>query len=392
MKADAEEALKRSKLVRSDTNEKGYSRQLSRSKRKDEDEVWEYFDVKGKKIKTATLIARFDAMVIPPAWNDVWLCPNERGHLQATGKDSKGRVQYRYHDDWTAIKSVMKFDGLAGFAKQLPKIRKRVDADLGLPYRKKSKMGLERVSATVVHLMDTVHIRVGSDEYAKKNASYGLTTLKEGHFAKITGDAAEGRHDAHFLFTGKSGKTWDLIIEDDDVVDLIEASRKVGGKNKDQDLFRYSTKRGDADLKAEHINQYLRQATGKRYTAKDFRTWAATWKTAARFAKVITGNNDLWIHELKKNAGLLKLSNDGDFAIGTEKQRQKVLLAVVDTVSGDLGNTRTVCRSSYIHPTFLNDWGEESFAKKWSKVSGERKVRGLNRDESTTLHYLSKFG
>ena len=390
MKSDAKQALIRAKLNRSDTSITGFSRTPAKKKNKNDVLSWDYWDESGKPVTAKKTIERFNKMVIPPAWSEVWLSPDARGHLQATGKDTKGRLQYRYHDDWTAMKSVMKFDGLAGFARQIPKIRKRVKADLDLPHKKRSKMGLARVCATVVRLMDLVHIRVGSDEYAKKNESYGLTTLKEGHFKRITGEKAEGRHDAHFLFDGKSGKTWDLLVEDDDLVDLIEASKKVGGKSKDQDLFRYdSDSGGDADLKAEHINQYIRDASGHGYTAKNFRTWAATWKTAARFARVIEADGDEWIDGLKKNSALKKLSAGGEISTSTQKERQKAALAVIDTVAGDLGNTRTVCRSSYIHPTLLADWENEKFATKWETAGKNRKISGLNRDESSTLYYLS---
>jgi len=390
VKSDSELALLRAKLNHSDTSSTGFSRKLAKKKNKDDVLSWDYLDESGKRVTAKKTIERFNKMVIPPAWAEVWLSPDARGHLQATGKDTKGRVQYRYHDDWTTIKSMMKFDGLAGFARQVPKIRKRVEADLHLPHKKRSKMGLARVCATVVRLMDLVHIRVGSDEYAKKNESYGLTTLKGGHFKRITGEMAEGRHDAHFLFDGKSGKTWDLLVEDDDLVDLIEASKKVGDKSKDQDLFRYDTDSGgDADLKAEHINQYIREACGHGYTAKDFRTWAATWKTAARFARVIEADGDEWIDGLKKNSALKKLSAGRKIAISTQKERQKAMLAVIDTVAGDLGNTRTVCRSSYIHPTLLSDWENEKFSDKWETAGKNRKISRLNRDETSTLHYLS---
>ncbi len=388
VESDAEAALKRAKLNRSDINRPGFTRKMVKPKSKKDKLSWEYFTPAGKLVTDNDTIDCFNKMVIPPAWEDVWLSPDRRGHLQATGRDTKGRVQYRYHDDWTAIKSVMKFDGLVRFGEKLPKIRQRVDSDLQLPYKKRSKMGLHRVSAVVVHLMDTVHIRVGSDEYAKKNKSYGLTTLKEGHFKRIKGEKAEGRHDAHFLFDGKSGKTWDLIVEDDDVVDLIQASRLVGGADKNQDLFRYETDAGgDADLKAEHINQYIQDATGLGFTAKDFRTWAATWKTGSRFAALLGGVDEDWINGLKKNDALKKLFAKG-LDLSTEKSRQTAMLSIIDTVSGDLGNTRAVCRSSYIHPSFLDDWMDTSFDDKWSAAAKKKKINGLNRDESSTIHYL----
>ena len=250
---------------------------------------------------------------------------------------------------------------MTGFANILPVIRKKVEHDLKLEGMPKNK-----VVALVIKLMDIYHIRVGNDEYAKKNKSYGLTTLKEGHITIDRSADAEGELDAIFEFTGKSGKLWRRRIWEDDLALLIEASAKVGGRSKAQDLFRYEDTNGrDFDIKSNHINEYLDDIASKhkKVTAKDFRTWSATWKTAFRLSKQL----------------------DPD----TTTARKRVLNQVIKTVSSDLGNTPTVCRSSYIHPTIISDWEDGSFRKKWHTSDSGTKIRGLSKEETTTLLYLS---
>jgi len=217
----------------------------------------------------------------------------------------------------------------------------------------------------VIRLMDLYHIRVGNDEYARKNKSYGLTTLKEGHMTIDRSDAAEGDLDAILEFRGKSGKDWRIRIWEDDLALLIEASGKVGGKSKAQDLFRYEgASRKDYDIKSNHINEYLDSITprDRKVTAKEFRTWAATFKAAFRLSRQL----------------------DPDTATG----RKKVANQVVKTVASDLGNTPTVCRSSYIHPSILTDWQEGAFRKKWNESNSGRKMKGLSTEETATLRYL----
>jgi DNA topoisomerase-1 len=280
--------------------------------------------------------------------------------LQATGKDAKGRLQYRYHESWTAARAAEKFNGMTAFAKILPTIRKRVGEDLTL-----EGMPRNKIVALIVKLIDLYHFRVGNDEYAKKNKSYGLTTLKEGHMIIDRSSSAEGRLDAVFEFTGKSGKLWKRRIWEDDLAELIDESGKVGGRKKNQDLFRYEDVNGnDFDVKSNHINEYLDAITSThdRVTAKDFRTWAATWKTAFRLSRQL----------------------DPD----TAAARKKVATQVIKTVSSDLGNTPTVCRSSYIHPTILADWQEGTFRNKWNRSSRVKKVKGLTKEETITLQYL----
>lgn len=322
---------------------------------------WEYFDPRGKVITQSKEIERCNKLVIPPAWEEVWISPDPKSHLQAKGKDAKGRVQYIYHQEWTKARSEAKFNGMAGFAMILPGIRKRVEEDLML-----EGMPKEKVVALIIKLMDIYHIRVGNDEYAKKNNSYGLTTLKEGHITIDRSDEAEGEIDAIFEFTGKSGKLWKRRIWEDDLALLIEESGKVGGLFKDQDLFRYEDSNGkDYDIKSYHINDYLDKVTKKhmKVTAKDFRTWAATWKAASRLA--------------------------GQLDPDTKTARRRVVNAVIKTVAEDLGNTVAVCKTSYIHPVILDDWDTGEFREKWNTFAKVRKMKGLSKEETISLHYIS---
>lgn len=336
---------------------KGISRKRTRSKKVI---AWEYFSPKGKRIVDKKTIERCNKLVLPPAWVDVWIATDPKANLQATGKDAKGRLQYRYHDDWTKARAAEKFDGMTRFARTLPSIRKKVESDLKL-----EGMPKDKVAALIVKLIDRYHFRVGNDEYARENKSYGLTTLKEGHMTIDRSKAAEGEMDCVFEFVGKSGKLWKRRIWEDDLAILISKSGAVGGRKKSQDLFRYEDKFGnDFDIKSNHINEYLDAITTNfgKVTAKDFRTWAATWKAAHRLSEQL----------------------DPDSATA----RKKVANAVIKTVAADLGNTPTVCRSSYIHPSILSDWSDGNFRSKWSKASRTRKMSGLSKEETATLQYL----
>ncbi len=284
----------------------------------------------------------------------------------------------------------MKYDDVVYFASQLPRLRKQVERDLN-----DSSMKLHTVSALVVRLIDLYNIRVGSDEYAKANESYGLTTLKSMHVKHIKGDTAEGRHDAVFTFTGKSDKDWEITIEDDHLVDLILRTNRLGVK--DADLFMYISDAGnEVDLKAEHINQYIRSASGEGFTAKNFRTWGATYRCAERLAFLSRPQTESdmkqWLGTLPIVESMNKLTTDGDWVVPvTEFDKNKTMLAVIDTVAADLGNTRTVCRSSYIHPWFLSAWMEERFLEAWSEVADLRRISGLSTGESATLRILKNL-
>jgi len=247
----------------------------------------------------------------------------------------------------------------------------------------------------VVKLMDLYNIRVGSDEYAKSNESYGLTTLKSMHLEHVRGERAEGRHDAIFSFTGKSGKEWRITIEDDHLVDLILRTNRLGAE--DADLFMYVSEAGnEVDLKAEHINQYIKATTGDGFTAKNFRTWGATYRCAERLAFLSEPREEstmaAWMNSLPEVDSMGKLWSEGTWtAPENESARNKALLAVIDTVAADLGNTRAVCRSSYIHPWFMDAWMNGTLLDTWNGFVDMRRINGMSEGESTTLRILKKL-
>ena len=373
-------------------------------------------------------IEDLNSLAVPPAWTDVWFCSNENGHIQATGKDSNGRLQYRYHPKWIDYKSKLKYANIDEFAAELDSLRDLVKEDLA-----KKEMSKNKVAALVVWLIDRYHIRVGSDQYAQENESYGLTTLKESHISYKKGEKAivEGMRvlkgsnkplpkiNAMMKFTGKSGKDWKIYIRHPEISKLIEDSAKIGGKDKEQDLFRYVDENGnDFDIKAEHINEYLNQKMENKYTAKDFRTWAASWKTGARLAMVSEASEKEIselpeLHQeavekskkdgfppyvewcgryLKGTEGLAKLAESGNLPGETDKERMATMLAVIDTVAADLGNTRAVCRSSYIRPMFMEDWEERVFLDRWNEAK-KGQIRGENMwpDETAAINYMKKW-
>lgn len=389
---------------------------------------WDYFQPNGKKLTDKDRVEFLNSLAVPPAWTDVWFCSNENGHIQATGKDSNGRLQYRYHPKWIDYKSKLKYANIDEFAAELDSLRDLVKEDLA-----KKEMSKNKVAALVVWLIDRYHIRVGSDQYAQENESYGLTTLKESHISYKKGEKAivdgmrvlKGSNkplpkiNAMMKFTGKSGKDWKIYIRHPEISKLIEDSAKIGGKDKEQDLFRYVDENGnDFDIKAEHINEYLNQKMENKYTAKDFRTWAASWKTGARLAMVSEASEKEIselpeLHQeaveksekdgfppyvewcgryLKGTEGLAKLAGLGKLPGETDKERMATMLAVIDTVAADLGNTRAVCRSSYIRPMFMEDWEERVFLDRWNEAK-KGQIRGENMwpDETAAINYMKKW-
>ena len=389
---------------------------------------WDYFQPNGKKLSDKDRIEFLNSLAVPPAWTDVWFCSNENGHIQATGKDANGRLQYRYHPKWIDYKSKLKYANIDEFAAELDSLRDLVKEDLS-----KKEMSKNKVAALVVWLIDRYHIRVGSDQYAQENESYGLTTLMESHISYRKGEKAivdgmrvlKGSNkplpkiNAMMKFTGKSGKDWKIYIRHPEISKLIEDSAKIGGKDKEQDLFRYVDENGnDFDIKAEHINDYLDQKMENKYTAKDFRTWAASWKTGARLAMVSEASEKEIselpeLHQeaveksekdgfppyvewcgryLKGTEGLAKLAESGNLPGESDKERMATMLAVIDTVAADLGNTRAVCRSSYIRPMFMEDWEERVFLDRWNDAK-KGQIRGENMwpDEATAINYMKKW-
>ncbi|MBR79583.1 MAG: hypothetical protein CMA88_02215 [Euryarchaeota archaeon] len=417
MKAeDSETSAQKAGLILSDRSKPGISRKKLESASEEDGGSptisWKYSMPDGKKLDNEDRVEFLNSLAVPPAWTDVWFCTEENGHIQATGKDSNGRLQYRYHPKWNEYKSILKYQNVDEFAIALNELRREVRADLGA-----NKMLRDKSVAIVVWLIDRYHIRVGSDQYAQENESYGLTTLQEGHVKFWKGKKAiEGDIDAVLAFTGKSGKEWKLLIKDDNIAKLMEESGKIGGKEKTQDLFRYLDEKGnDFDIKAEHINDYLERHMKHRYTAKDFRTWAASWKTAARLSMVSEASESeisklpgiykeaverseesgfppyvTWSGRTLKGAeGLAKLAESGKLPGETDKERSATMLAVIDTVAADLGNTRTVCRSSYIRPMFMNDWEAGIFTERWAKAKkGADRGEELDADEITAINYM----
>jgi DNA topoisomerase I len=273
---------------------------------------FEYLDTEGKPIRDEQRVLRIKRLAIPPAWTDVWICPSPNGHVQATGRDARRRKQYRYHERWREVRDENKFDRLSGFAKALPKIRRRVAQDMKLP-------GLSRrkVLATIVRLLERTFIRVGNDEYARENKSFGLTTLKNRH-VKVRG--AKMR----FRFRGKSGVQQEVDITDRRVANIIAKCQDLPG----QDLFQYLDDDGGIqDITSEDVNEYLRQIAGEDFTAKDFRTWGGTILAA------------------------IALSKQEEFE--TKKQAKSNIKTAICAVAELLGNTPAVCRKCYVHPVIV---------------------------------------
>ncbi len=271
-----------------------------------------YLDAKGAPVKDETTLARIQALVIPPAWTDVWICASPRGHIQATGRDQRGRRQYRYHDRWRETRDLAKFERVAAFGRTLPRLRKQVEADLarrGLPR--------EKVLAAVIRLLEVTLIRVGNDEYARTNKSFGLTTLRDRH-AKIS------TRGVTFAFRGKSGKQHETAFQDRRLARVVKSCQDLPG----QRLFQYLDADGERHaVESSDVNAYIREATGLEVSAKDFRTWAAT-VSAAR--------------ALVEHGGC-----------GTKTETKRNLNTCIKAVAGLLGNTPAVCRRAYIHPLVL---------------------------------------
>ena len=272
-----------------------------------------YLDAKGAAVRDETTLARIRSLAIPPAYTDVWICPRRNGHIQATGRDAKGRKQYRYHPDFREAREAAKFGHVMAFADALPGIRARIDADMG-------RRGLprEKVLATVVHLLETTLIRVGNDDYARTNRSYGLTTLRDPH-VRIAGS------DLTFRFKGKSGKEWNLSLKDRRVARIVKACQDLPG----QELFQYLDGDGARrDVTSGDVNDYLREITGQDITAKDFRTWAGTVLAA------------LALREFE--------------SFDSEAVAKKNVRSAIEAVAARLGNTPTICRKCYIHPQLID--------------------------------------
>ncbi|HYC67502.1 DNA topoisomerase IB [Brevundimonas sp.] len=276
-----------------------------------------YHDARGREITDETALERIRALAIPPAWTEVWICPRASGHIQAIGRDVKGRKQYRYHPDWSAHAAETKFERLPAFARALPKLRKRVEADLNRrgPCR-------EKVLATAVRLLELTLIRVGNAQYAKQNRSYGLTTLNKRHL-EVDGAALI------FAFKGKSGVEHEVRVRDRRLATVVRGLRELPG----QQLFKYRDETGElCAVTSDDVNAYIREAMGEQFSAKDFRTWAGTVSAARALRDMEPPSSP------------------------TEAKRR--INVCVKAVAGLLGNTPTVCRASYVHPRVFDLYQE----------------------------------
>lgn len=278
-----------------------------------------YIRPDGRRVDTASVLERIRTLAIPPAWSDVWICPRKNGHIQATGRDAKGRKQYLYHPDFRDARESAKYEHIMTFVRLLPAIRAQVAKHMAM-----SGLGREKVLATVVHLLESTLIRIGNEDYAKQNQSHGLTTLRNRH---VTINGSELR----FQFKGKSGKTWRLGLKDRRVAKVVRACQDLPG----QDLFQYLDQEGTRhSITSSDVNAYLRDIAGETITAKDFRTWAGTLLAA------------LALQEFE--------------AFDSEAGAKRNVRAAIEQVATRLGNTPTICRKCYVHPEILNSYIEGS--------------------------------
>jgi DNA topoisomerase-1 len=295
-----------------------------------------YIGANGKPLRDERTLRRIKSLVIPPAWTEVWICPDADGHLQATGFDARHRKQYRYHPRFREVREQTKYNRMLDFARALPGIRRRVAHDLklrGLPR--------EKVLAAVVKLLETTLIRVGNDEYAASNKSYGLTTLRDKH-ARIKGSTIR------FEFKGKSGVEHDVDLTDPRLAQIVKQCQELPG----QELLQYLDDDGTVcDIGSSDVNAYIRDIAGDEFTAKDFRTWAGTVLAAVA------------LQELK--------------AFDSQAQAKKNILAAVESVAKKLGNTKAVCRKCYIHPAVLESYVEGGLVQTLKQRTEEKLIKGL---------------
>jgi DNA topoisomerase-1 len=309
-----------------------------------------YLDVNGRPLRDAAALQRIKALAIPPAWTEVWICPQPNGHLQATGRDAKGRKQYRYHARWRSVRDETKFDRMLSFGQALPLIRARTEEDLRLPGLPRAK-----VQAALVRLLETTFIRIGNEEYARTNRSFGLTTLRDSH-VEIKGA------DVRFQFRGKSGVRHTVSLSDRRLARIVKRCQDLPG----QVLFQYLDEAGQPQsIGSAEVNEYLREITREDFTAKDFRTWAGTVLAAFALQQCPPCNTQA---ELKHN-----------------------IVEALKTVAARLGNTPAVCRKSYVHPAILELYGGGELSAVWqaSLTDGQSHARArLKPAEAAVLRLL----
>lgn len=331
-------------LVYVNDDDPGYSRRRA-------GKGFSYRDPRGATVRDARTLARIRALAIPPAYEAVWICRSARGHLQATGRDARGRKQYRYHPDWARERDAGKFERIVAFGMALPKLRRRLRRDLSQPGFPRAK-----VAAIVVALMADTLVRVGNDAYARDNGSYGLTTLRDRHLRV-------GRDGTRLRFRGKGGQDHDVAIGDAKLAKLVRACQQLPG----QVLFQYRDDDGAPQpLTSTMVNDYLREAMGEDFTAKDFRTWGGTLQAFRQFAAT------------PLPAPGVRSDRPSERALRAAER------AVVAAVAGVLGNTVSVCRKAYIEPSVIAGWRDGSVA------ALARGARGARQWEQATLRFLRR--
>jgi DNA topoisomerase I len=308
-----------------------------------------YFKPGGGRVTSRKTLARIKALAVPPAWSDVWICMRQDGHIQATGRDERGRKQYRYHAAWLEARDEAKFSSLAEFAEALPKLRQQVDKALrlrGLPH--------ERVIASVVWLLDRTLIRIGNESYTRQNNSFGLTTLRSRH-VQVEGSSLR------FAFIGKSGKEWRLKLVDRRIAAIVRNIQELPG----QQLFQYLDESGEhRPIQSQDVNDFIREAMGPEFSSKDFRTWGGT-------------------------NSAVKLFTAADLP-DTKRDQKRVANSVLDQVAKLLRNTRATCRKCYVHPAVIAAWQDGRLQAEIEAIRRRfrRTLGGLDADESTVLRWL----
>jgi DNA topoisomerase-1 len=311
---------------------------------------FDYFDTEGKLIRDEQRLLRVKRLAIPPAYTSVWICPSPNGHIQATGRDARGRKQYRYHEHWREVREENKYDRMVAFGNGLPKIRRRVNKDLALPGLPRNK-----ALATVVQLLERTFIRVGNEAYARENKSFGLTTMQDRH-VDVKGSQLR------FRFRGKRGIKHQIDLTDRRIAKIVSKFQDLPG----QELFQYVDDEGDVrDITSQDVNDYLREVTGQDFTAKDFRTWAGTVLAA------------------------MALSVLDPFK--TKKQARANLKDAIGTVSKLLGNTPAICRKCYVHPAILQAYLDGNSIEGLKQKAGEAVTQSrcdLRSSETAVLKFL----
>jgi DNA topoisomerase I len=312
--------------------------------------AFHYRDDDGRRISDPATLARIKRLAIPPAWTEVWICPHENGHIQAIGRDARGRKQYRYHPEWRAVRDETKYERMLAFGRALPRIRRCVERDL-----RRRRLDRAKVLATMIRLLETTLVRVGNEEYARANGSVGLSTMRDRH-VEIAGGTM------HFRFRGKSGRYHRIDLHEPRLAEIVRRAQDLPG----QELFQYVDEQGrQQKISSEDVNDYLRRIAGAEFSAKDFRTWAGTVLAATTLA------------EFEK--------------FDTKAQAKKNILHAIERVAERLGNTPAVCRKCYIHPAVLErylDGATIDVLRQKTQAALRDQLSSLNGPEGAVLAFL----